>query len=93
MRYGREIASGAVAGHRDPVGPAAELVAVPVEALANEHHVLQASSPGWSVRSLVEGALDRAGVSPLEITTVADGMTMLGTVISAAESDLVDRSQ
>lgn len=54
--------------------------AVPVEALADEHLVLLESAPGWSIRSLVEGALERAGVTPLEITTVADGMTMLAFV-------------
>ncbi len=53
---------------------------VPVEALADEHLVLLESLPGWSIRSLVEGALERAGVTPLEITTVADGMTMLAFV-------------
>jgi DNA-binding transcriptional LysR family regulator len=53
---------------------------VPVEALADEHLVLLESLPGWSIRSLVESALERAGVTPLEITTVADGMTMLAFV-------------
>ena len=54
--------------------------AVPVQALSNEHLVLLESAPGWSIRSLVEGALERAGVTPREITTVADGMTMLAFV-------------
>ena len=52
---------------------------VPVEALADEHLVLLESRPAGP-SGLVEGALERAGVSPMEITTVADGMTMLAFV-------------
>ena len=53
---------------------------MPVQALANEHLVLLESTPGWSIRRLVEDALDRAGVAPREITTVADSTTMLAFV-------------
>jgi len=53
---------------------------VPVRALADEHLVLLESTPGWSIRRLVEDSLDRAGVAPREITTVADSTTMLAFV-------------
>ena len=53
---------------------------VPVRALADEHLVLLESTPGWSIRRLVEDSLDRAGVAPREVTTVADSTTMLAFV-------------
>ncbi len=53
---------------------------VPVRALADEHLVLLESAPGWSIRRLVEDALDGAGVAPREVTTVADSTTMLAFV-------------
>ena len=53
---------------------------MPVQALADEHLVLLESTPGWSIRRLVDDALDGAGVTPREITTVADSMTMLAFV-------------
>ena len=58
---------------------AAARSAAPTE-LADEHLVLLESTPGWSIRRLVEDALDRAGVAPREITTVADSTTMLALV-------------
>ena len=53
---------------------------MPVAALADERLVLLDSTPGWSIRRLVEDSLDRAGVAPREITTVADSTTMLAFV-------------
>jgi DNA-binding transcriptional LysR family regulator len=53
---------------------------VPVRQLADEHLVLVEAAPGWSLRALVQAALDRAGVAPAGVTTVADGMTMLSFV-------------
>ncbi len=53
---------------------------MPVQALGNEHLVLLESTPGWSIRRMVDDALERAGVTPYAITTVADGMTMLAFV-------------
>jgi DNA-binding transcriptional LysR family regulator len=53
---------------------------VPVRALADEHLVLLESAQGWSIRRLVEDALDGAGVAPREVTTVADSTTMLAFV-------------
>jgi DNA-binding transcriptional LysR family regulator len=60
--------------------PYARSASIPVRALADEHLILLGSVPGWSIRRMVEDALDRAGVSPAEVTTVADAMTMLGFV-------------
>jgi DNA-binding transcriptional LysR family regulator len=60
--------------------PYASSASIPVQALADEHLILLESVPGWSIRRMVEDALDRAGVSPVEVTTVADAMTMLGFV-------------
>ena len=53
---------------------------MPVAALADAHLVLLESTPGWSIRRLVEDALDRAGVAPREVTTVSDSTTMLAFV-------------
>ena len=53
---------------------------MPVRALADEHLVLLESAPGWSIRRLVEDSLERAGVVPREVTTVADSTTMLAFV-------------
>ena len=55
-------------------------LSVPVQAFADEHLVLLESTPGWSIRRMVDDALERAGVTPHAITTVADGMTMLAFV-------------
>ncbi|HWM00993.1 MAG TPA: LysR substrate-binding domain-containing protein [Actinophytocola sp.] len=52
----------------------------PVNALREEHVILFEATPGWSIRRMVEDALDRAGVSPREVTTVSDSMTMLSFV-------------
>jgi DNA-binding transcriptional LysR family regulator len=60
--------------------PLARAASVPVQALANEHLVLLESTPGWSIRRMVDDALERAGVTPDDVTTVADGMTMLAFV-------------
>jgi DNA-binding transcriptional LysR family regulator len=60
--------------------PLAQSASVPVRALGNEHLVLLESTPGWSIRRMVDDALERAGVTPSAITTVADGMTMLAFV-------------
>lgn len=60
--------------------PLAGSSAVPVRALGSEHLVLLDSTPGWSLRRMVEDVLDAAGVSPPEVTTVADSMTMLAFV-------------
>ena len=60
--------------------PLSEARSVPVRALADEHLVLLESAPGWSIRRLVEDALDGAGVAPREVTTVADSTTMLAFV-------------
>jgi DNA-binding transcriptional LysR family regulator len=60
--------------------PLVKSVAVPVRALATEHLILLESTPGWSIRRMTEDALERAGVSPIDITTVADGLTMLAFV-------------
>jgi DNA-binding transcriptional LysR family regulator len=51
-----------------------------VKALADEHLILLEARPGWSIRRMVEDALDRAGVSPREVTTVSDSTTMLAFV-------------
>jgi DNA-binding transcriptional LysR family regulator len=53
---------------------------VSVAALAEEHLVLLESTPGWSIRRLVEDSLDRAGVVAREVTTVADSTTMLALI-------------
>ena len=45
-----------------------------------EHLILRRVAPGWSIRRLVEDALDRAGRHAVDVTTVADGMTMLAFV-------------
>ena len=58
----------------------AQSAAVPVQALADEHLILLESTPGWSIRRMVDDALEQAGVSPKDVTTVADGMTMLAFV-------------
>jgi DNA-binding transcriptional LysR family regulator len=60
--------------------PLAGTGSVPVRALADRHLILVESSGGWSIRRLVEDALDRAGVTPSDVTTVSDGMTMLAFV-------------
>lgn len=60
--------------------PLARAASVPVQALGNEHLVLLESTPGWSIRRMVDDALERAGVTAPAITTVADGMTMLAFV-------------
>jgi DNA-binding transcriptional LysR family regulator len=60
--------------------PLAGTRAVSVAALAEEHLVLLESTPGWSIRRLVEDSLDRAGVVAREVTTVADSTTMLALV-------------
>ena len=62
------------------VHPLAKSAAVPVRALANEHLILLESTPGWSIRRMVDDALEAAGVSPSQITVVADGMTILAFV-------------
>jgi len=58
--------------------PLARAASALVQALANEHLVLLESTPGWSIRRMVDDALDAAGVTPKDITTVADGMTRQG---------------
>jgi len=60
--------------------PLAGARSVPVRALGDEHLVLLESAPGWSIRRLVEDSLERAGVVPREVTTVADSTTMLAFV-------------
>jgi DNA-binding transcriptional LysR family regulator len=60
--------------------PLAEAGSAPVAALADENLVLLESTPGWSIRRLVEDALEQARVVPREITTVADSTTMLALV-------------
>ena len=60
--------------------PLAARESVPARLLADEHLILLPSAPGWSIRRMVDDALDGAGVSPREVTTVADGMTMLAFV-------------
>lgn len=60
--------------------PLAHLDRVPVRALADEHLIMLEPAPGWSIRRFVEDALDRAGVTPREVTTVGDPMTMLAFV-------------
>ena len=54
--------------------------AVPVKALGDEHLILLESAPGWSIRRMVDDALEQAGISAKDVTTVADGMTMLAFV-------------
>jgi DNA-binding transcriptional LysR family regulator len=39
--------------------PLARAASVPVQALANEHLVLLESTPGWSIRRMVDDALNR----------------------------------
>lgn len=46
----------------------------------NENLILLESTPGWSIRRMVDDALDHAYVSPKGITTVADGVTILAFV-------------
>jgi DNA-binding transcriptional LysR family regulator len=60
--------------------PLAGSSTVSVRALRSEHLVLLESPPGWSLRRVVEDVFDAAGVSPPEVTTVADSMTMLAFV-------------
>ena len=60
--------------------PFAAAGSAPVAALADEHLVLLEATPGWSIRRLVEDALEQARVAPREITTVADSTTMLALV-------------
>jgi DNA-binding transcriptional LysR family regulator len=60
--------------------PHAGSSAVSVRALGSEHLVLPESTPGWSLRRMVEDVFDAAGVSLPEVTTVADSMTMLAFV-------------
>jgi len=60
--------------------PLADRQTIPVARLAGDHLVLVDAAPGWSIRSLVQSAFDRAGVTPSEVTIVADGMTMLSFV-------------
>jgi DNA-binding transcriptional LysR family regulator len=68
---------GVLLHHDDPLagqGP------VPVRALADRHLVLVEAAGGWSIRRLVEDALDGAGVTPSDVTTMSDGLTMLAFV-------------
>lgn len=60
--------------------PRSRSTSFPVRALADEHLVLIEPAPGWSIRRMVEDALDQTGTTPLDVTTVADGMTMLAFV-------------
>ena len=60
--------------------PLAQSAAVPVKALGDEHLILLESAPGWSIRRMVDDALEQAGVSAKDVTTVSDGMTMLAFV-------------
>jgi len=51
-----------------------------VEELANENLILVDAQPGWSIRRLVQDALDRGGVTTASVMAVADATTMIAFV-------------
>jgi DNA-binding transcriptional LysR family regulator len=54
--------------------------AIDVGQLAGENLILVDAQPGWSIRRLVQDALDRGGVTPAAVTIVADATTMIAFV-------------